>query len=153
MLQRHDYAPDSLWLRFRNEGATPADIIDYFDTKFAPVPVFDYSRKLGVRLIKDVQVGCDGEIYLDDTMQPTIIIGENEHVYRQRFALALQLGVLIGDFPTEEVEHRSTVFAANLLMPRSIIDRYVRTGLFSVEKMAQHFMVSPEAMVIRLESL
>lgn len=156
-----------LWLQFRELGFSPADIIDYFGIKTAPVPVIRLANELGVRVVKSRSLGTDGELTFDldadEYPVPVITTNATQHVNRRRFTVAHELGHLMmhdlrdhnrdtDDWAHDPIEAEANAFAANLLMPRSLIERYVGLGMLSVPQLAKHFRVSPIAMSIRLRS-
>lgn len=155
-----------LWLQFKEAGATPADIIEYFDAKLAPVPVIAFANALGVRVLKSYSLDKDGELYFEDEerRRPVITTNARQHINRRRFTVAHELGHLMmhelknhnrdtDDCIYDPIETEANVFAANLLMPRSILDRYIGLGMVDLNALARHFKVSPAAMSIRLQNL
>jgi Zn-dependent peptidase ImmA (M78 family) len=93
-------------------------------------------------------------------------INKNHPVVLQRYSLAHELHHLLYDFNTQsftcgseneskEVEVDAERFAAELLMPRNMIERLTSNPLnisyWTINLVAQHFGVSYEAAAIRLE--
>lgn len=156
-----------LWLRFRKAGARPSDFIEYFDVKAAPVPVFEIARGLGAKLYRQRNISEDGRVEFEESSpypQPVIFTNAEHHINRRRFTVAHELGhLMMHDLVTQlrDTRHQrpdiqevqANSFAAQLLMPRSIINRYVMAGITDVEQLAKRFRVSPAAMSIRLRAL
>lgn len=141
--------------------------------KQAPVRVVDIAHEMGIKVYKS-NIWPDhisGLIRKDNKRggeSGYAIFTNARHLKeRRRFTIAHELGhyVLhydkIGDGITDDALYRSKLgnpferqanrFAANLLMPWSLVIESIRLGLDSVEELAKKFEVSRSAMSIRLE--
>ena len=104
-----------------------------------------------------------------------IVVNSRHAETRQRFTIAHEIGHFIyhrdllglgaGDdrayravpgtgFPNDHItpreERQANIFAANLLMPRALVEEFEARGIKSTALLAQIFKVSEEAMRIRL---
>lgn len=112
-------------------------------------------------------------VKIGDEDDPVILLNDNEGKLRQRFTCAHELGHYVRrinsgeDGPSYQwVDHRrqlqepwnndeekyANAFAAELLMPKSLIDVHHQSGA-SVIDLASKFQVSPSAMRFRLKNL
>lgn len=107
--------------------------------------------------------------YFDDkTFIPTIEFNSNDAVTRNRFTIAHELGhYVLGhnnvyrdtslswiDYTGREEEISANNFAAELLMPEEQIRFYMdQVVITDLNKLARIFMVSLEALLIRLKRL
>lgn len=138
------------------------------------------ARSLGVKVLyEDLDSDVSGILVIKDS-QPTIFVNASDHRNRQRFTIAHEIGHFLlhkregvhvdRDYTVayrntksamgeegEEIE--ANQFAAELLMPAEGIVRFLKkhetekiTDL-TVEKLANFFEVSEQAMTIRLTSL
>lgn len=151
------------------------DILSEFASVY-PVDVEGAAKAIGVRVLyDDLPVGVSGKIQRDERGDYYIVANRNEPEVRQRFTIAHELGhyifhrALIGDgvadspayrAPDESIYDRTPLerfheaqanqFAANLLMPRSLIRQAEaeHPGL-DVRALARLFNVSEDAMRIR----
>jgi Zn-dependent peptidase ImmA (M78 family) len=155
------------------------EIIQRFDITEPPVPVEDIARGLGARLTFDAFEGdVSGMLYRDGA---AAVIGVNSRhaATRQRFTVAHECGHLLmhegqpmfidrfvrvnmraGDSNPEERD--ANAFAAELLMPRNLVQDEMRRVLTKrgglvpqqlVAELAKRFRVSAEAMSYRLSNL
>lgn len=140
-----------------------------------PVNLHDIAKKLNVEVVLDPfeQNFFSPEPEISGTFTyvnnvPTCTINSQHHKNRQRFTLAHELGhyvlhhgeksdnknTLYRNGTTNPDEVEANAFAAELLMPKGIV-RYliVEQGITSISELAKSFMVSEQAMEIRLERL
>lgn len=95
-----------------------------------------------------------------------IVVNAAEPLFRQRFSIAHETKHIIDAFGTkylyppvrdltseQRAEQVCDQFAASLLMPRTWVMRYWREGIQDVALLARLFLVSKQAMRIRLESI
>ena len=146
----------------------------YRDT--APVDVFANARDLGVDVIKVPMPGnISGIIRRKDHSSFEILLNSTHSLVRQRFTVAHELGHyiyhrdLLGDgvgdtlaYRTDDAElppnskikleheRQANTFAANLLMPRALMEKLQRQGIRSAAALADRLQVSEEALKIRL---
>lgn len=138
----------------------------------APIPVdpIFIARELGIGVyVAPLEQGVGGMLVNQPGKQPTIYLSADDHRNRQRFTCAHELGHWMkragkgSDWAfvdrrdqlsgrgTDPSERYANAFGAALLMPAdavgSLADR------MSVEAMARHFGVSPQAMGLRLNNL
>lgn len=159
-----------LWLQFREANAQPSDLLEYFRVRTAPVPVEEIARELGARVFDDLWMREDGRIEFHDVgfdhPVPLIFVNASHHEHRKRFTIAHELGHLLNPTHALRTQHRNTAhgrprkqeteanfFAANLLMPVGLINLHLRAGDRTYEDLARRFLVSPEAMKIRVSSV
>ena len=140
----------------------------YWDRQL-PIKPEDIAEALGVTVIldSDMEDTTSGSYSLDGD-QPVIRVNANQHSNRQRFTLAHELGhhvLLHGereDNPvtlfrqegtTSNLEIEANAFAAELLMPKGVIDYVVENATKpTIQYMAEQFWVSEQAMIYRLRN-
>lgn len=136
-----------------------------------PIKLGKLAQKLGVSVFRaTLPAGISGEIKKIGDDKYTIRINRHESAERQRFTLAHELGHfllhrhLIGDGVSDDalyrsklsnsVEYEANKFAADLLMPRSEVDKLLQQRWDSDEQLIEfatkHFGVSAQAAQIRL---
>lgn len=141
-------------------------ILDQRWNRILPVDPIVIARVLGVAtmIITDpntIYSGAYDPAHPHNNGKPAILVNPKEPVYRQRFTLAHELGhhVLHGDQrfrdPLHQVpgtdlkEMEANAFAANLLMPESLVRHHFERG----DDVVAMFGVSPSAMKYRLRDL
>lgn len=140
-----------------------------------PVNLHDIAAKLNVAVTYDSFISnlFSGEPEISGTFKyvnnvPICTINERHHKNRQRFTLAHELGhyvlqhgektdnkdTLYRNGTTNPDEVEANAFAAELLMPSGVL-RYllVDKGVTDISLLASQFVVSEQAMEIRLRSL
>lgn len=155
------------------------DLVEKYQST-APVDVEGLIRAVGVHLDKEASLHPEisGQIGLNKNGTYEIAVNKNDFYYRSRFTMAHELGHyilhrdLLADGTDDTKAYRSTPdgefynrnikpfheteanqFAANLLMPPSLVRReWVACG-DDVAAMAKKFAVSKEAMNYRLKNL
>jgi Zn-dependent peptidase ImmA (M78 family) len=157
------------------------EIIQELGVSDPPVPVEDVARRLGAELTYEAFDGdVSGMLYREGEGQmPIIGVNSRQAPTRQRFTVAHEIGHLVlhrgqpvfvdsfvrvnwraGKSGRDEVE--ANAFAAELLMPRNLIEESIdsaqtRHGTLLrdalVSELARKFHVSPEAMNYRLSNL
>lgn len=155
-------------------------ILDDAQIDSLPVPVEELALSLGADLEFEPYEGeVSGMLYRYDEGGAVIGVNSTHAQTRQRFTVAHEIGHLVmhkgqpmfvdrfvrvnwrnGASAVEEVE--ANAFAAELLMPRRLVQREVERALgkrrnITVQQLsaelARLFQVSPEAMQYRLENL
>lgn len=140
----------------------------------APISLSAIAHALGIKVVSTVlPAGISGEIRPDPNVEAGFIIrvNKNDSSRRQRFTVAHELAHfllhrdVIGNGVTDDVLYRSTLsdareaqanrLAADLLMPRTLIDDWIRRAETlrvedPVEFLSDKFGVSTAAMKIRL---
>jgi len=142
----------------------------------APIRPLNIANYLGIEVYEINFTLDDGKnvsgIVAIEEGQPVIYVEAGEANVRKRFTIAHEIGhVVLGHLTNkennelidDEVRLRSSVwnveerqanaFAAQLLMPASLIRGAVNRGLASVEELAEMFEVSEQAMMYRLRNL
>lgn len=160
-----------LWQKLREEGARPSDIIEMFEVKLAPVPIFGIAKKLGIKLYRDKSLIKNQDCRLKITqsangiLEAEIYTNHYHASMRRRFIVSHELGhLLMHDIKIGEssgclfnnsssIEAEANSFSMQLLMPRSIINHYVMAGITDIGELARIFNTSVESMRIRLNSL
>lgn len=155
------------------------DTINYFKSK-APVDVEGLALALQIRVERQNLLNeiCGMIKKFDDKY--IIILNQNDSITRQRFTIAHEIGHFIyhkpkiGDGIVDDVLYRqppenrklnqqnvneqdeqlANNFAANLLMPKHLIDQITNDiGSFDPIKLAERLNVSTQAIKIHLENL
>lgn len=150
--------------------------------KSPPIPVEKIAKALGAQVrFAPFDDELSGMVYVKDGV-PIIGVNSLHHPNRQRFTIAHELGHLElhremitsnvhvdKDFPalmrdtnsatgTEQIEIQANQFAAELLMPRSMIDQALAGKQFDIdddrpiEELAKKFRVSKQALEYRIRS-
>jgi Zn-dependent peptidase ImmA (M78 family) len=159
--------------------AKATKLLEKLGIESSPVPVEEIPELLGAELVfRPFEGEVSGMVYRDEASK---VVGVNSsHARnRQRFTIAHEIGHLVlhkgdgvfvdsfggrinwrnGAWDPDEAE--ANAFAAELLMPRSLVDREVE-GLLEDEAisakrlvmtMAKRFRVSQQSMRFRLENL
>jgi len=148
-------------------------VIQRHQTK-APVDITALATELGVAVFDsyDLPPGISGKICLDPTADSgySITVNANEPYRRRRFTVAHECAHFllhrskIGDELTDDALYRSEKLntqeefqannkAAELLMPRKLMNDYIRKGIVSVSQLADEFEVSEPAMRVRMRYL
>lgn len=136
-----------------------------------PVRVVDLAGSLGLGVWEvDLPKDISGKIMKDSKHGGkagySILINANDSLVRKRFTVAHEIGhfVLhrsqIGDGLVDDAMYRSGLStwaevqankaAADILMPYDLIDKAVQSGAKSIDDLAALFVVSKQAMAIRL---
>lgn len=160
------------WLHYREVrqqdrldiGALAQRILRDEYITFPPVPIVNVCRALGVDVSTAAGVDWDG--YADPTTRPAKIVANGSHSEaRQRFTIAHELGHLLLHKPSgvqfrdvsiassDPMEREANRFAAEILMPRSMLDVILGMLDGSPRVLAPRFLVSERAMAIRLSEL
>lgn len=159
-----------LWLQLRALNPGPGALIRSMGVKVAPVPVERIARAIGVVVEYESGMVEDGrmDFHKDATGRetPHIYVNSEQHINRQRFTIAHELGHLLNPRHPKETQYRgrhvgrpalhereADAFAAALLMPKVLVRAYTLIGVSQVDDLAKRFMVSPLAMAIRMREL
>lgn len=150
-------------------------IIDKHQTS-APINITALATALGLSVYSDssLEAGVSGMIYRDHSGESAtgyaIAVNATEPYRRRRFTIAHECGHYlrhrdqIGDGVFDDPMYRSKQMnssqefqanntAADLLMPRHLIEGFVRRGLANPEELAEKFEVSEAAMRVRMRYL
>jgi Zn-dependent peptidase ImmA (M78 family) len=142
----------------------------------APIDPLKIAGSLDIEVYETRFTSADGKnvsgIVAIEEGQPVIYVNSSDVPARKRFTMAHEIGhVYLGhltdkennELIDDEVRLRSSVwnleekeanaFAAQLLMPASLIRSAVNAGRASVEELAELFEVSEQAMMYRLQNL
>jgi Zn-dependent peptidase ImmA (M78 family) len=142
----------------------------------APINPINIASYLGIEVYETSFTPEDGQnvsgIVAIEEEIPVIYVNENDAYVRKRFTIAHEIGhVFLGHLTNkennelidDEVRLRSAVwnieekhanaFAAQLLMPASLVRNEINSKRTSVEELAELFDVSVQAMVYRLRNL
>lgn len=160
----------------QSQVRTPMDLNEFnrVAQKFqstAPVPVMGIANELGVKVWRSA-LGKDvsGKLFRDTvnggTSGYSIIVNGFEPYVRQRFTMAHEIGHFVlhldsvGSEIVDDTFYRSRLsnkleaeankFAADLLMPKALIEKLENEGVNSPEGLAKALSVSQVAMKIRL---
>lgn len=138
----------------------------------APVDVNAIAKDLGLEIFEsDLGQGISGALVRDPTYETqsgfVIFVNSEEAYVRQRFTAAHEIGhfvlhrdkigqriednyVLRAEGLSNSLEAQANKFAANILMPYSLIETLVQEGVDGVDALARRLQVSQVAMAIRL---
>lgn len=147
----------------------------FISSSDAPIQTVALADKLGIKVYHAAwPVDISGKIQKDSSLGGTsgfaIFVNKDHHVNRRRFTTAHEIShyVLhedqIGDGIFDDALYRSGLpnsveaqangMAADILMPWSILNRYIplniQGGAVNVAELAKIFQISPESMRIRL---
>jgi len=144
------------------------EILDKFGYTSPPVDPAKIARDLGIRVyfanFKDEDDKISGFFFAEKN---EIYINENEYPQRQTFTIAHELGHKImheewlnsSDYKvllrnsindsTDPKEKETNAFAAHLLVPRFMLDKYYKIA--SIEELATLFMVSAPVIRARMQ--
>lgn len=150
------------WRVARSLRLDPSDLLANLDIGSAPIDPGVVASRLGVPVRRVRDPGWSGALTVDGG-EPTIWVNADEADVRRRFTMAHELGHLLyhplraqyrdSDRQYRDrsasVEAEANRFAANLLMPPWLVERYIRRGT-RLDTLAAIFMVSEEAMGIQL---
>jgi Zn-dependent peptidase ImmA (M78 family) len=125
---------------------SPIDLLKTLNITTPPVDPFELAKKIGIKVNENLdwnRLHYDGEIYLNEEKKPEIWINPTDHINRQRFTLAHELGHLVNDVlphldkfkdPIRDdyktlkrganydlKEMRANKFAAAILMPKDML--------------------------------
>jgi Zn-dependent peptidase ImmA (M78 family) len=138
----------------------------------APVDVAEVARRLGLAIFeRNLATGVSGALVRDasygTTSEFVIFVDDSEAYVRQRFTAAHELGhfvlhrdqigngvednyMLRAQGFTNLAEQEANRFAAELLMPRPLIEHLISSGTHTVPQLAKALQVSEIAIGIRL---
>lgn len=142
----------------------------------APIDITAMATDLGLSVYEsyDLPPGVSGKICLDGTGESpsgyVIAVNANEPYRRRRFTIAHECAHYllhrskIGDELIDDAMYRSEKLntreefeannlAADLLMPRRLVNDFIRQGISDVDSLADRFDVSAPAMKVRLRYL
>lgn len=128
-------------------------------------------RHLGIDVIEGKAETIDAMLVHIKPGKPVIAVNTRRSVYRQRFSLAHEIGHFVlrhgnsvsffensrsagGGFafrPDARLEREANIFAAEFLMPKVALAREAHK--FTLSELASRYMVSMQAMEIRLKEL
>lgn len=157
--------PPPIWFQMRRHRFDADAVLSHFGILEPPVPVVQMAKEMGIRVYVVPSPSWDGqarateekaEIWIDSKIGPQ----------RARFTIAHEighlllhdLGVRFRDITTQRRlwdprEAEANRFAADLLMPRWMLDVYASRFPRQPSRLAGIFDVSLAAMNIRLEQL
>lgn len=155
-----------LWWSLRDAGWTSAaDILSYFRVTLPPVNVEDIAARMQIGVARVQAKGWSGAVRTDEG-SASIWIHENEAPHRQRFTIAHEIGHLMlhpdedgrvffrdTSFFGNAREVEANRFAADLLMPKHLVNAAMSALGAEVSRLAKVFQVSDEAMAIRLKEI
>ncbi len=135
----------------------------------APINVYGLAKAMGLRVFSErLHQKISGKLYRDKESQSgwSISVNSDELDVRKRFTAAHEIGHfvlhkdLIGSGIEDDVFYRSGLphwqeteannFAADILMPWELINKFTDQGVNTPEGLAKAFNVSKTAMNIRL---
>jgi len=145
-----------------------SDVIRQFQTE-APVNVISLAKTMGLRVFSEsFSQNISGKLYRDTESAAgwSISVQAGEPTYRQRFTIAHELGHFVlhrefikGDLEDDTFyrsglphwqETQANAFAADVLMPWSLIQKLTEAGVVTPDQLASALNVSTIAMNIRL---
>ena len=135
-----------------------------------PIDPFQIAKELNIKvLFESLEKNVSGFILKEANEDPVITVNKNDHIHRQRFTVAHEIGHFIrrqGDdvigyvdfrdeissLGTDFEEQWSNSFAAELLMPEAGVSQRWADGE-SISSLATRYEVSKTAMEHRVENL
>ena len=156
-----------LWKKLREREVSATDLRNIFGIDEPPVPVLRIASGMGIEIYYRENAGWDGALDIDErNMRARIFVEKNHPVTRQRFTVAHELGHVVmhphthvhrdtaGRMNSDNfIEWQANRFAARLLMPEWMVRFAYNRVSTDVSQLARSFVVSREAMRIRLQSL
>lgn len=151
--------------------------------KSAPVPVERIAESLGARLVYEPSHEGEEEVYgmlYRDEGQPVIGVNSTNHIHRQRFTIAHEIGHLLchegkmyidspiiryrdskSSMAIDKEEIEANGFAAELLMPKDFVEKSLQVigkkKLLDwkkiVERISKEYKVSAQTVEFRLKNL
>ena len=122
--------------------------------------------ELDIYTVKEWPVNISGKLQKNENGSFSIYVNEKHAKVRQRFTIAHEIAHfvwhanLIGDGVVDDglyrsglsnsIETQANSYAADILMPWDLIDKAIRQGVNTVERLADMFDVSNSAISIRL---
>jgi Zn-dependent peptidase ImmA (M78 family) len=154
-------------------------LLEELEIEAVPVPVDQVARHLGADVVYRAFEGDVSGMVYRSRQEKVIGVNSSHAPNRQRFTMAHEIGHLVlhrgqevyvdnfesrvnwRDGASDRVEAEANAFAAELLMPRSIVNREVSRAMQDeaispkqlVAAMAKSFRVSQQSMQFRLENL
>lgn len=157
-------------IRAKAEGEASRILRDCWDDNELPVNPVRIAKRLGATVFEaQLPLDVSGIFKRDESGRDLIYLDVDDSYSKRRFTCAHEIGHLVrvpaGD-TSVRIERRdarsrrgddaeeifANSFSAALLMPASVIDRFVRAGLKNSE-IARHLRVSEEALWNRLDNL
>ena len=151
-----------IWLQMRNAGYQAGHILTHFGISRPAIDVLSVARGLEVQLYMSNDPRFLGAIQSTDE-SATLWFDMHDQPKRQRFTIAHELGhlmlhplgVLFRDqtFGGSEMEQQANAFAADLLMPKAMLQADVYRYGADSSVLADLYAVSLTAMKIRLQAM
>ncbi len=152
-----------------NKQETPGQIIERYQQE-APVDVMAIANSLGLTVWEDDIQPLSGKLFRDPLNGGgsgfSIVVNERESSERKRFTIAHEIAHFIlhkddlNENSIEETLYRGGLsgpkeveankLAAEILMPYSLIERLIKSGIHSLDGLAEALGVSKTAVAIRL---
>ncbi len=153
---RYPRIPDSVIAETANR------LLQEFDIRRYPVNVFDLAARMGIAIEHWPFTNLLGGLLFDEG-GPCIFYNSSVPITRARFTVAHELGHFVLHrrqgiyFMCQEnskrlAERQANRFAAELLMPAEAVEGLAGRGL-AKDALAERFLVSEEAMILRLKEL
>lgn len=150
------------WLQFRGVGAGAAQLLEVLNCNAPPIDVRGICHHLGVAVVDLTDTTMSGQVMTRLSGEAAIGVRASDAETRKRFTIAHELGHVllhpIGNHyrdpdlrPGDPVEAEANRFAADLLMPKPMLDTVV--GRYSPRALASLFEVSEDAMAVRIRVL
>lgn len=166
MMPARPTAERPLWLQYKEQRLSTAQILIEMKVREPPVPIFNLVEWLDVHLQFVPSPGWDGAVQ-SNNLHADIWIDATAATNRQRFTCAHELGHLMlhplgsmfRDHYSEEIgfhpphEQDANRFAAAILMPKFMLHPRVYHTRATIPQIAESFGVSVQALSIRLEQL
>lgn len=149
------------WLWMKERGYEAGDILSHFGVVRPPIDIEALAAQLDVVVTPVSGVRWSGAVQVHDYAE--IWVSMNDAPARRRFTVAHELGHLLlhplgklqkayrdVSFNGDPAESEANAFAADLLMPLGMLQRYVLQYGVDAARLAAAFQVSEQAMNIRL---
>lgn len=155
-----------LWRELRNQrdGEAPADrILAFFGIVTPAVDVEGIAKALGFRILESPLIEESGGIDTQSTPAVIKVRSVGQARVRRRFTIAHEIGhAMLHNFASyhrddyfngDLQEVQANRFAADLLMPKWMVERFVGGRGVTVGRLAEKFDVSAAAMELRLRNM
>lgn len=159
------------------------DLLEKNGVKSAPVPVERIAESLGARLVYEPSHEGEEEVYgmlYRDEGQPVIGVNSTNHIHRQRFTIAHEIGHLLchegkmyvdspiiryrdskSGLAIDKEEIEANGFAAELLIPKNLLNKSLKTidrkkmtdPKKIIEHLSKEYKVSAQTVEFRLKNL
>lgn len=153
------------WTTLRQRRMKPEAVLRRLGYYEPPIPIISVARDLGITVRSIDSETWSGAAEFDvESGRALIVYNRRDPKHRQRFTVAHEIahcvlhrdGIKYRDrsfLGIEDEEAQANGYAAALLMPADLVDEALGPCKYRVDRLAERFDVSREAMSIRLKKL